>query len=219
MSKTGTPPYPSDLYSNAGNLGPNVIAGYEQDYPSDHPLRRTVVEGKRGVTLLGDPVYRHAFKRPWHVAKQRLPLEPYYPLLEGWDFGQHKPAVVWAQYIRHLAQFRILGAVKGSDVFLELFAPKVLELRRRLFGPDHAYQLRSWCDPTGARGNGGLQFTPVSLLQDLGVSAVPARSGETSADGNDPEVRDRAIQVMAGHMLKTAVNGEQAFQLSHLVSR
>lgn len=204
----------ADLYSNGRNLGAAVLAGYEQDYPPDHPLRRTVVEGKRGVTLLGDPVYRHSFKRPWHVTKAPIPIEPYYPLLEGWDFGQQKPAVVWAQYIRHLAQFRILGAVKGSEVFLELFAPKVLELRRRWFGPEDAYELRSWCDPTGARGNGGLQFTPVSLLHDLGVIAQPARSGETSADGNDPEVRDRAIQVIAGYQLRKAVNGEPAFQLS-----
>ena len=202
----------ADLYSNAQNLGPNVIAGYEQDYPADHPLRRTVIEGKRGVTLLGDPVYRHSFRRPFHVAKTRLAIEKYYPLLEGWDFGQQKPAVVWAQYIRHLAAFRILGAVKGSEVFLELFAPKVLEIRRALFGPDHELQIRSWCDPTGATGNGGLSFTPVQLLQDLGVNAQPATSG--TRDGNDPEVRDKAIQTLGGYMHRKAVDGSQAFQLS-----
>lgn len=206
----------ADLYSNRQNLGPLVMAGYEADYPEGHPLRRTVIEGKRGVTLLGDPVYRHAFRRPVHVTKVRLPREPYYPLLEGWDFGQHKPAVVWAQYLRHLAKFRILGAVKGSDVFLELFAPKVLEIRRRLFGADSNYELRAWCDPTGARGNGGLQFTPVTLLNDLGVYAKPARASEGSADGNDPEVRDKAIQTLGGYMHRYAVDGSQAFEVSPL---
>lgn len=204
----------ADLYSNAGNLGRDVMAGYELDFPADHPLRRTKIEGKRGVTLLGDPVYRHAFRRPFHVAKNRLGIERYYPLLEGWDFGQQKPAVVWAQYIRHLAAFRILGAVKGSEVFLELFAPKVLEIRRRLFGPDEDLQIRSWCDPTGATGNGGLSFTPVSLLHQLGVPAQPARSSTGNKDGNDPEVRDKAIQTLGGYMLRKAVDGSQAFQLS-----
>lgn len=206
----------ADLYSNRHNLGPLVMAGYEADYPEGHPLRRTVIEGKRGVTLLGDPVYRHAFKRPFHVAKAPIAREPYYPLLEGWDFGQQKPAVVWAQYLRHLAAIRILGAVKGSEVFLELFAPKVLEIRRALFGRDEDCDIRSWCDPTGAVGNGGLQFTPVSLLRDLGVQAQPARASIGSADGNDAEVRDKAIQTVGGYMHKRAVDGSQAFQVSPL---
>lgn len=204
----------ADLYSNRHNLGPKVMAGFEQDYPEGHPLRRTVIEGKRGVTLLGDPVYRYAFKRPFHVAKAPLQREPYYPLLEGWDFGQQKPAVVWAQYLKHLAAFRILGAVKGSEVFLELFAPKVIEIRRQLFGRDQDLDLRSWCDPTGAVGNGGLMFTPVQLLRDLGVQAQPAKAGETRADGNDAEVRDKAIQTLGGYMHRKAVDGSEAFQMA-----
>ena len=200
----------ADLYSNAQNLGPHVLAGYEQDYTADHPLRRTVIEGKRGVTLLGDPVYRHSFRRPLHVAKHPLAVEKYYPLLEGWDFGQQKPAVVWAQYIRHTATFRILGAVKGSEVFLELFAPKVLEIRQRLFGDE--VTVHSWCDPTGATGNGGLSFTPVSLLHELGVPAQPAKV--QTKDGNDPEVRAKAIQTLGGYMHRFGVDGQQAFQVS-----
>lgn len=211
-SKSGHAHIRADLYSNAQNLGPNVIAGYEQDYPADHPLRRTVIEGKRGVTLLGDPVYRHSFKRPFHVAKDGLRLEKYYPLIEGWDFGQQKPAVVWWQYIRHTASLRILGAVKGSEVFLELFAPKVLEIRQRWFGND--VTIRSWCDPTGATGNGGMQYTPVSLLHDLGVPAQPARSTIGNKDGNDPEVRDKAIQTIASYMLRQNTEGQQAFQMA-----
>jgi hypothetical protein len=120
--------------------------------------------------------------------------------------------VVWAQYIRHQAKFRILGAVKGSEVFLELFAPKVLEIRRRLFGIDEDLTIRSWCDPTGATGNGGLSFTPVQLLHDLGVPAQPTKS--VAGDGNDPQVRDKAIQTIGGYMHRFAVDGEQAFQLS-----
>lgn len=211
--KTGHLHLRADLYSNAQNLGPAVIAGYEQDYPADHPLRRTVIEGKRGVTLLGDPVYRHSFKRPLHVAKHFINIQKYYPLLEGWDFGQQKPAVVWAQYISHLAQFKILGAVKGSEVFLELFAPKVIEIRQRLFGKE-GYALRSWCDPTGATGNQGLQYTAVGLLQELGVPATAAKSG--TKDGNDPEVRDKAIQTLAGYMHRLSVDGTQAFQMAPL---
>ena len=202
----------SDLYSNAPNLSPKVIEGFEQDYPPGHPLRATIIEGRRGVTNIGVPVYKDSFKREWHISKTILAVEPYYPLYEGWDFGKQKPAVVWVQYLRHLAALRIVGAVKGSDLFLELFAPKVLEIRRRWFGRDEDLNIQTWCDPTGATGNGGLATTPVSLLHAQGVMAQPAMLG--TRDGNDVEVRDMAIQTIGGYMHRKAVDGSQAFLLS-----
>jgi hypothetical protein len=201
----------ADLYSNQHNLGPDVMAGYEFDFPPGNPLRYTKIEGKRGVTLHGKAVYGHAFKRPIHVHPE-VKFTPYYPLIEGWDFGEEKPAVVWWQYLRHRAAIRVLGAVKGSELFLELFAPKVLEIRQRLF--PHAREVRSWCDPTGATGNGGLQFTPVQLLHDLGIPARPCKASEGSKDGNDAEVRYKAIQTIAGYMLKNSVDGKPAFRMA-----
>lgn len=177
----------ADLYSNAGNLGPKVIEGFEQDYPEGHPLRPlrpTVIEGKRGVMYLGEPVYRASFRRIRHVAKanEDVPFDRYYPLYEGWDFGKQKPAVVWAQYIRHPAAFRILGAVKGADLFLELFAPKVLEIRRQWFGdPSHVtdgFEILSWCDPTGATGNVHIRRAAgwrTDVYRDLRVSQRSVR--------------------------------------------
>jgi hypothetical protein len=201
----------ADLYSNAQNLGPDVMAGYEQDYPPGATLRRTVMEGKRGVTLLGEPVYGGLYKRAAHVSDLAR-FDRNYPLLEGWDFGEEKPAVVWLQYLRHLAAIRILGAVKGSHLFLELFAPKVLEIRRRLF--PHATQIRSWCDPTGVTGNGGLQWTPIKLLHEHGIPAKPAKEPDTSRDGNDAEVRSKAIQIVGGYMTKVGLDGLPAFLMA-----
>lgn len=191
----------ADLYSNAHNLGAAVMAGYEQDYPEGHPERRTVIEGRRGLTLLGTPVYGRQFKRGTHV--KAITFNPYYPLLEGWDFGEEKPAVVWWQYLSHLSAIRILGAVKGSEVFLETFAPMVLDIRRRLF--PHATQIRSHADPTGETGNHGLKQTAVAVLHQLGVPA------STDGNANDLAVRDKAIQTTAGYMLRQAVDGSPAF--------
>jgi len=201
----------ADLYSNAHNLGPDVMEGYERDYPVGHTLRRTVIEGKRGVTLVGTPVYANAFQKPLHVSP-KVKYAPYYPLLEGWDFGEEKPAVVWFQYIRHLAKIQVLGAVKGSEMFLELFAPRVLAIRQRLF--PEAVDVRPWCDPTGATGNGGLQWTPIALLQQLGINARPAKDSSSNRDGNDAEVRYKAIQTAAGYMMRSATDGSPAFELA-----
>lgn len=203
----------ADLYSNAHNLGPDVMQGYERDYPVGHTLRRTVIEGKRGVTLVGTPVYAGAFQKVLHV-NPKTAYVPYYPLLEGWDFGEEKPAVVWFQYLRHLAKINVVGAVKGSELFLELFAPKVLEIRQRLF--PEALDVRPWCDPTGATGNGGLQFTPIALLHQLGIHARPAKDSTSNRDGNDAEVRYKAIQTAAGYMLRSATDGSPAFEMAPL---
>lgn len=204
----------ADLYSNAKNLGAKVIEGYETDYPVGHIHRPTMIEGKRGPVLIGTPVYGAIFKRPLHVSLA-VEFEPYYPLLEGWDFGSEKPAVVWAQYIRHKARLQILGAVKGSELFLEQFAPKVLEIRQRWFGEDSQIVggIRTWCDPTGATGNQGMQYTAVSHLRELGVMAQPAKASEGSKDANDAEVRDKAIQTIGGYILRVDVDGNQAFRM------
>lgn len=201
----------ADLYSNAANLGDAVMAGFELSFPPGHPLRRVAIEGKRGLTRTGKPVYEYEFKRPTHVT-DRAVFVPHYPLLEGWDFGRQKPAVIWAQYIAHRAELRILGAVKGAEVFLESFAPRVLAIRRRLF--PQASQIKSWCDPTGVTGNHGLQYTAVSVLRELGVAAQPAKDSESARDANDAEVRDKAIQTIASYMLRTATDGLPAFQLA-----
>jgi hypothetical protein len=192
----------ADLYSNARNLGPDVMMGYETDYPPGHVLRRTVIEGRRGVTLVGKPVYGGYFDRTVHVDKG-LDFNPYYALLVGWDFGHSKPGVVFAQYIAHIGALRWLGAIKGKDLFLETFAPKVLEIQRRWF-PD-ARDVWVWCDPTGATGNQGRKETAVTLLHDLGV---PARYQQ---DANDASVRYGAIQVHGGFMERAARDGSPAF--------
>lgn len=200
----------ADLYSNAANLGETVMAGFEMSYPVGHPLRTVAIEGRRGLTRTGSPVYEHEFKRAVHVT-DRAVFMPAYPLLEGWDFGRQKPAVVWAQYIAHRAELRIVGAIKGNELYLETFAPRVLALRRRWF--PHATMIRSWCDPTGATGNQGLEYTAVSVLRQLGVPAQPAKDSDSARDANDIEVRDKAIQTVAGYMLRTATDGLPGFQV------
>ncbi len=196
----------ADIYSNAHNLGPDAVSGYELDYPPGHVLRPTKIEGRRGVTLVGKPVYQGYFDRRLHV-NARLQVNPHYPLLEGWDFGHEKPAVVWFQHLTHIGALQILGAVKGSALFIETFAPKVLEIRARWF-PHQAVNIQSWCDPAGATTNGGTLHTPVRTLQDCGV---PVRY---TPDANDAEVRYAAIQVLAGYMERIARDGSPAFQIA-----
>ena len=170
-------------------------------------MRTTLLEGTRGPTLTGKPVYggkNGSFKRVIHVSDAVKP-DALYPILVGWDFGEEKPAVVFSQYLRHIGGFRILGAIKGAHIVLEDLVPKVLEIQARWF--PNARTL-PWCDPTGAKGNGGMLNTPVRLLQTCGV---PARF---TATANDAPVRYAAIQAVGGFMRRTAADGSPAFQMN-----
>jgi hypothetical protein len=195
------------LWDNAENLGPKVIAGLEAAYPEGDPQRVTLLEGKRGPTLTGKPVYggKHGpFKRSTHVS-DAVAMNGYYPVLVGWDFGEEKPAVVFAQYNRLIDAFRILGAVKGKNIFAEDFVPKVLEIQARWFPGAKVFP---HADPSGATGNQGMRETPIKLLQDLGV---PVRY-DTHA--NDAEVRYLAIQTIGGFMRRTAADSSPAFLMN-----
>lgn len=196
----------ADLYSNARNLGPAVMAGYEADYPPGHILRRAVIEGRRGPTQVGKPVYGNVFDRHTHVS-ELVRYHPAYPVLEGWDFGEEKPCVSWWQWLTHLGALRLLGAVKGNEVFLETFAARVLQIRGRLFPGLPDTEFVTWCDPTGATGNQGMQHTAHRHLVGLGVSA---RFTPTS---NQAHVRYAAIQVIAGYLERVAKDGSPAFQM------
>lgn len=180
----------SDVYSNRAVLGDEVIAGFEQDYPEGHPKRRTLIHGKRGVNVIGKPVYEGYFGLD--LVKD-VAFDPGFELYEGWDFGHSYPAVVWAQYFPVRDVFHLLGAVQGRDMFLEDFVPYVKDYRDAWF--PHAL-VQSWCDPSGETGNQGIKQTAMTTLQDMDIYAVAAEKA------NDPAVRDKAIQTLGSLMFR-----------------
>jgi hypothetical protein len=178
----------SDVYSNRAVLGDAVIEGFEEDYPEGHPKRRTLIQGLRGVNVIGKPVYDGYFTLS-HV--KPLSFRPEYELLEAWDFGHAHPAVVWSQYYPAEDRLHVLGAVQGKDMFLEDFAPEVQAIREEWF-PFALTQ--TWCDPSGETGNQGIKQTALLTLRDHDIPAQPAEKA------NDPVVRDKAIQTVSALM-------------------
>jgi hypothetical protein len=181
----------ADVYSNRAILGDEVIRGFEEDYPIGHPKRRTLIEGKRGVNVVGKPVYDGYFGLD--LVKEDLEFDPNFELLEGWDFGHAYPAVVWAQYFPTRDILHVLGAMQGKDMFLEDFVPHVKDIRDVWF--PHAL-INSWCDPSGETGNQGIKQTALTTLQDMDIPVIAAEKA------NDPATRDKAIQTMASLMFR-----------------
>lgn len=181
----------SDVYSNRAILGDEVISGFEQDYPEGHPKRLTLIHGKRGVNVIGKPVYEGYFSL---ALVKPVAFDPEFELLEGWDFGHAYPAVTFAQYFPHQDRLHVLGFVQGRDMFLEEFAPHALAIRDEWF-PDAL--VRSWGDPSGDTGNQGIKQTAMSTLRDgFDVNVQVAEKA------NDPAVRDMAIQAISARMFR-----------------
>ena len=61
------------VYDNRANLDPAYIPQLEQDYPAGHVLRRRFIEGRRGLSVVGVPVYTGYFDRARHLHTERRP--------------------------------------------------------------------------------------------------------------------------------------------------
>ena len=192
-----------ELRDNIANVGAQFVADMEAAHPPGSVTHNLQVAGRRGPSLKGVPVYKGYFDAELHV-DTRVRFDPRYPLLEGWDFGQEKPAVSWWQVLEHIGALRILGSVKGEGLFLEDFAPKVLEIRKEWF-PQTPMGIWTWCDPNGATNTSGSQHTAVSVLQDYDVPA------QYDGSANLAPVRAAAIQVIAGYMRRVARDQTPAF--------
>jgi hypothetical protein len=198
--------YSVPIYANAHNLPPDTITGLEQAYPTSHPKHRSAVLGRRGLNVIGKPVYggdpernlAPMFQRLLHV--RPLEMNPHLPLCEALDFGKHHPAVVWGQYTPY-GQCLLLGGVMGQDLYLEDFIPIVQQKRTEWF-PQRAYEL-TCCDPAGSHDNSqGVRQNGVKLLQDAGFAP---RYLENS---NAPDVRAATIERLAGYMRRRTPQGE-----------
>jgi hypothetical protein len=204
----GAPPHVTyihtSVYDNRPNLPTTYIAELEARYPPGSALRRRWIEGKRGLSVSGKPVYGGYFDRARHA--KPVTMNPAIALYEAWDFGTHHPCVVWAQFTPWGA-LHILGGVLGEDLFLEDFAPLALQQRAEWF--PHPLDVYACCDPAGANANTlGSSVTGVKALEQA-ICYAP-RSVSTS---NTPEVRSYAIQTLAAYMRRQAIKGGEAFQV------
>jgi hypothetical protein len=190
--------YSVPVYANAHNLPPEAIAGLEAAYPPAHPKHRSAVLGLRGLNVVGEPVYGHAFRRDLHV--RPLVPDPQLPLLESIDYGKHHPCVVWAQYTP-LGALHVLGGILGQDLYLEDFAPLVLQYRQQWF--PRTAGVMTCCDPAGSHDNSqGIRLNGVQVLKTHGLHP------RWRDNSNAPDVRLAMVERLAALMRKRTAGGE-----------
>lgn len=187
----------TSVYDNRAIIGDQYIAELERDYPVGHALRRRWIEGRRGFSIDGEPVYKGAFSRHLHVKEMEFLLD--YPLIESWDFGHRHPAVTWHQFTPW-GHWNILGEIGGDSVFIDQFLPLVDARRRELF--PGLLSLRVVCDPAGATAQ-GLRHTSVEVLNDHLRSVYGPGVGVTyDTTANTPKVRGWCLQQISSYMTR-----------------
>ncbi len=194
-----------NVYDNVQHVGESYVRQLESNYPLGSAQRRTLLEGRRGLAIQGEPVYGGYFNRRVHV--RDVEMNPQVPLMELWDFGHGHPCVVFAQWLP-IGRFQILGAVMGHNVFLEDFAPVAMGYRQEWF--KQPLEVWSVGDPSGLEANNqGVRETKV---RDILAQHGSFPTSQTHA--NRPEVRYQAIQTVSGLMRRMALDGEPSFACS-----
>ncbi|HKA40261.1 MAG TPA: phage terminase large subunit [Burkholderiales bacterium] len=189
------------VYDNAHNLDAETLRNLEETYPLGHPKRRTLIEGRRGMNVIGEPVYAGAFNRRLH--ERALAFNPALPLEEAIDFGQHHPCWVCRQ-VDPFGAVLVLGGVQGEDLFLDDFMRTVTRYRGEWFGDVKV--LKTCCDPAGTHASSqGLRQTAIELLRTHYPRGHAIRTVDNS---NAPDVRLAMIEELAATMRRRTSTGE-----------
>lgn len=188
------------VYDNAHNLDAATLRNLEETYPLGHPKRRTLIEGQRGMNIIGEPVYGGAFNRRLH--ERALMYNPALPLEEAFDFGQHHPCWI-ARQVDPFGAVCVLGGVQGEDLFLDDFMQVVARYRREWFG--EVKTLKTCCDPAGSQANQGQRQTGVEILRAHYPRGHAIAYLTTS---NAPDVRLGLIEELARAMRRRTSTSE-----------
>ena len=194
---------PLSVYDNAHNLDPSVIPNLERLYPAGHPQHLPLIHGRRGMNVIGEPVYKGAFVRQLHETKAEYDAN--LPLEMALDFGKHHPCVVFRQ-VSPLGQVRFLGGILGQNLYLDTFLDIVLQYRAQWF--PYPVQIRECCDPAGAADTSHGTAGAVQTLREKGIRPVFV------GDSNSPGVRLAMVERIAAQMRRRAADRSEALVVS-----
>jgi hypothetical protein len=197
--------YPLSTHDNAHNLPANYIREMEEAHPPGTPIHSTLILGRRGAQVIGDPVYgtpangsrQGMFQRARHEGP--CAFDPRLRLEVGLDFGKHHPCIVVRQ-VSPVGQLRYLGGILGHDLHLDPFLTEVTRYLAQWF-PDPVDTV--WCcDPAGVSNPIGVDMKAMLLAH-----GIVARYQE---DSNSPAVRVALIERIAAHLLRRGLDGGEA---------
>lgn len=191
------------VQENAHNLSPEVIPALLRIYPPEHPQHRTLILGRRGMNVTGEPVYKGAFVRALHEGG--ADYDPALELQLSLDYGKHHPCAIWRQ-VSPFGQVRYLGGILGQDLYLDTFLDLIQQYQSEWF--PRPIGVRVCCDPAGASDTSHGTEGAVSILRTKGLRPVYVEGS------NSPAVRLGAIERIAAQMRRRAADRSEAIVVS-----
>lgn len=195
--------YAISIHDNAHNLPAELLQSALLAYPPEHAKHRSVILGRRGMNVSGDPVYRGAFVRSIH--ETHLDFDPRLPLEMALDFGKHHPCVIFRQ-VSSLGQRRYLGGILGQNLYLDDFLDIVAMHRARWF--PGVTETRECCDPAGSADTSHGTSGALDIVRKRGFFPV------YRPDANSPAVRLAMVERIASHMRRRASDRTEAFAVN-----
>jgi len=105
---------------------------------------------------------------------RNLIYNPDRPLLCGWDFGYHWPAVVFTQHDPTNRCFFVLGEYMKHDMEIFDFIPQVKEFIQQRW--PCVREIKHFCDPAGAAVNDKSMKSSIDVCADQGIFQSYVRS-------------------------------------------
>lgn len=118
-------------------------------------------------TLAGTVKMYPMFKQETHVRKLTSVKE--LPLLIGWDYGYHRPAIVISQ-IDTFDTLNVLDEILGHNITIQNFTKRVKQYLFLKY-PYHSKKkfIEHYGDPAGNQQNDKSEFTSIQIQRKMGV--------------------------------------------------
>lgn len=192
--------YAISLFDNQHNLHPDTIKGLLTAFPEDHAKYRSVILGKRGVNVTGDPIYEGSFSRKIHWTD--LAVDFNQPLYCAITCGKSHPTAVFMQQ-PYAGGMHCLAGMLGVSLFLDDFLPMLLQQIERWFGKHPDVRL---C--TDGSTDAQDRYTLTQLIRSHKMPPMRQR-----ANSNAPDVRLAMIERIAAYMRRRNPDGKEAFAI------
>lgn len=127
----------------------------QEDWDRENELKLVIPGGTRVFSEFS----------PIRHINSNLVYNKYLPVLRGWDFGYHRPAVCFLQ-IDFNDRINVLKELVGKDVLVDHFADNVIAFTNLHF-PDAV--IKDYCDLAGTQVNDKSEKTSIQILNSKGI--------------------------------------------------
>lgn len=185
------------------HLPPNFITDLEKEYAKSPGWIAKFIDGAYGQIVDGDPVYDMFLAttkdgREWHTRKNLKWQPAFGPVHRYWDFGWHRPAVLFGQ-VTPDGRWKIYKEFLGNNIDIYKFAERVIKLSNEMF---RGAVFEDYGDPAGKQKSDKSDLSSIEILKNRYKIHVHNRYSRIR-EGTD---------IIAGKMRGT-VDGEPTFQV------